>query len=122
MGRKFVIKPIDRKAPDFQFYVERLRINKRILALCMGNHELYMRRRQPDPIEVQQMKAQAKEEKLQREMEQLQLEQEKEARLAADKEKRELQEQLEREREKQSTYQKQLEDYQQRVSVLEVKT
>ena len=33
--RKFVIKPIDRKAPDFQFYVERLRINKRILALCM---------------------------------------------------------------------------------------
>ena len=33
--RKFVIKPIDRKAPDFQFYVDRLRINKRILALCM---------------------------------------------------------------------------------------
>ena len=33
--RKFVIKPIDKKAPDFQFYVERLRINKRILALCM---------------------------------------------------------------------------------------
>jgi hypothetical protein len=33
--RKFVIKPIDRKAPDFMFYVERLRINKRILALCM---------------------------------------------------------------------------------------
>ena len=73
--RKFVIKPIDRKAPDFQFYVERLRINKRILALCMvrfmndasitveffvqGNHELYMRRRQPDPIEVQQMRQEA---------------------------------------------------------------
>lgn len=57
--RKFVIKPIDKKAPDFQFYVERLRINKRILALCMGNHELYMRRRQPDPIEVQQMRQEA---------------------------------------------------------------
>jgi hypothetical protein len=30
----------------------------------MGNHELYMRRRKPDTIEVQQMKAQAQEEKL----------------------------------------------------------
>ena len=29
----------------------------------MGNHELYMRRRKPDTIEVQQMKAQAREEK-----------------------------------------------------------
>lgn len=30
----------------------------------MGNHELYMRRRKPDTIDVQQMKAQAREEKL----------------------------------------------------------
>ena len=61
--RKFVIKPIDKKAPDFVFFAPRLRINKRILALCMGNHELYMRRRKPDTIEVQQMKAQAQEER-----------------------------------------------------------
>ncbi|VDN95300.1 unnamed protein product, partial [Brugia pahangi] len=46
--KKFVIKPIDKKANDFVFYAPRLRINKRILALCMGNHELYMRRRKPD--------------------------------------------------------------------------
>lgn len=45
------------------FFAERLKINKRILALCMGNHELYMRRRKPDSIEVQQMKTQALEEK-----------------------------------------------------------
>jgi len=36
----------------------------------MGNHELYMRRRKPDSIEVQQMKQQAKEERIQRQMEQ----------------------------------------------------
>ena len=53
---------------DFVFFVARLRINKRILALCMGNHELYMRRRKPDSIEVQQMKAQQREEKIQKEM------------------------------------------------------
>lgn len=59
---KFVLK-------DFVFYVPRLRINKRILALCIGNHDLYMRRRKPDTIEVQQMKAQAREEKSKRQME-----------------------------------------------------
>lgn len=74
--KKFTIKPIDKKAPDFVFFVERLRINKRILALCMGNHELYMRRRKPDSIEVQQMKAQSREEKLQKELDKTMLENE----------------------------------------------
>lgn len=54
---------------DFVFYAPRLRVNKRILQLNMGNHELYMRRRKTDTIEVQQMKAQAKEERLQKKME-----------------------------------------------------
>jgi len=54
---------------DFVFYTTRMRINKRILALSMGNHELYMRRRRPDSIEVQQMKAQTKEERLARQAE-----------------------------------------------------
>ncbi|EPY85248.1 Ezrin isoform 5-like protein, partial [Camelus ferus] len=71
--KKFVIKPIDKKAPDFVFYAPRLRINKRILQLCMGNHELYMRRRKPDTIEVQQMKAQAREEKHQKQLERARL-------------------------------------------------
>jgi len=71
--KKFVIKPIDKKAPDFVFFAPRLRINKRVLALCMGNHELYMRRRKDDTIEVQQMKAQAKEEKHAKQMERAQL-------------------------------------------------
>uniref|UniRef100_A0A8C5F7W2 Ezrin a n=1 Tax=Gadus morhua TaxID=8049 RepID=A0A8C5F7W2_GADMO len=67
--KKFIIKPIDKKAPDFVFYAPRLRVNRCILQLCMGNHELYMRRRKPDTIEVQQMKAQANEEKLQKKIE-----------------------------------------------------
>ena len=48
-------QPIDKKAPDFVFFAPRLRINKRILTLCMGNHELYMRRRKPDTIEVKNL-------------------------------------------------------------------
>eukprot|EP00066_Takifugu_rubripes_P019880 XP_011609146.1 PREDICTED: moesin-like [Takifugu rubripes] len=84
--KKFVIKAIDKKSPDFVFYVPRLRINKRILALCIGNHDLYMRRRKPDTIEVQQMKAQAREEKSKRQMEKALLESEKKKRENAEKE------------------------------------
>ncbi|XP_042357285.1 ezrin a [Plectropomus leopardus] len=92
--KKFVIKPIDKRSPDFIFYAPRLRVNKCILQLCMGNHELYMRRRKTDTIEVQQMKAQAKEERLQKKMERDQLESEKKKREAIEKEK----EQMEREK------------------------
>lgn len=92
--KKFVIKPVDRKAPDFVFFASRLRINKRILALCMGNHELYMRRRKTDSIEVQQMKAQAKEEKEMKEKERKALQKERLARETAVKEKNELLERL----------------------------
>ncbi|CAM9938995.1 unnamed protein product [Bubo scandiacus] len=88
--KKFVIKPIDKKAPDFVFYAPRLRINKRILQLCMGNHELYMRRRKPDTIEVQQMKAQAREEKHQKQLERQQLENEKKKRETIEREKEQM--------------------------------
>ncbi|KAK5917366.1 hypothetical protein CgunFtcFv8_012263 [Champsocephalus gunnari] len=88
--KKFVIKPIDKKAPDFIFYAPRLRVNKRILQLCMGNHDLYMRRRKTDTIEVQQMKAQAKEERMSKKMEREQLESEKKKREAIEKEKEEM--------------------------------
>merc|ERR1739844_786985 len=92
--KKFVIKPIDKKAPDFVFFAPRLRINKRILALCMGNHELYMRRRKPDTIEVQQMKAQNKEEKLAKQQEREKLQREIAARERAEKIQAEYEERL----------------------------
>lgn len=92
--KKFVIKPIDKKAPDFVFNAPRLRINKRILALCMGNHELYMRRRKPDTIEVQQMKAQAREEKHSKQMERSQLERERQAKEEAERQKQEMEDRL----------------------------
>ncbi|KAM9355382.1 ezrin b [Pholidichthys leucotaenia] len=88
--KKFTIKPIDKKSPDFVFYAPRLRINKRILQLCMGNHELYMRRRKPDTIEVQQMKAQAKEEKQHRQEERERLDREKKRREAVEREKEKM--------------------------------
>lgn len=84
--KKFVIKPMEKKSPDFIFYAPRLRINRRILSLCMGNHELYMRRRKTDSIEVQQMKAQAQEEKLARLQERERIQAEIDRRKAAEQE------------------------------------
>lgn len=92
--KRFVIKPIDKKARDFVFIAPRLRINKRILALCMGNHELYMRRRKPDTIEVQQMKAQAKEEKVSKQQEREKLRKEIQARELAEKKQQEYAERI----------------------------
>ena len=39
-----------------------------ILDLCVGNHELFTRRRKPDTMEIQQMRSLAKEEKMRRQV------------------------------------------------------
>ncbi|KAK0173351.1 hypothetical protein PV328_006564 [Microctonus aethiopoides] len=92
--KKFIIKPIDKKAPDFVFFAARVKINKRILALCMGNHELYMRRRKPDTIDVQQMKAQARDEKIAKQQQREKLQLEIAARERAEKKQQEYEERL----------------------------
>eukprot|EP00039_Didymoeca_costata_P018853 m.335257 g.335257 ORF g.335257 m.335257 type:complete len:384 (+) comp17554_c0_seq1:140-1291(+) len=43
--KKFTIKMVNKDAPDFKFYSPRFKVNKRILALCVGNHQLFVHRR-----------------------------------------------------------------------------
>lgn len=117
--KRFVIKPTEKKAPDFVFIAPRLRINKRILALCMGNHELYMRRRKPDTIEVQQMKAQAREEKLARKEERDKLQKEIEAREAAERKQMEYAERLQQMQNEMEKRQQELFDSQETIRKLE---
>jgi len=117
--RKFVIKPIDKKAPDFVFFAPRLRINKRILTLCMGNHELYMRRRKPDTIEVQQMKAQNKEEKMAKQQEREKLQREIAAREKAEKMQAEYEERFRSMQAEMERRQKELQDAQETIRKLE---
>ncbi|KAM7536556.1 hypothetical protein Aperf_G00000086216 [Anoplocephala perfoliata] len=93
--RKFTIKPIEKKSSDLVFMTKNLRANKKILALCIGNNELYVRRRQPVPIEIQQMRSQVLEENALREAERGRLAKEKEARIKAERRIRELEAQLE---------------------------
>ena len=67
--KRFVIRPVDKGAPDFVFFAPKLRVNKLILELCVGNHNLYMQRRKPDTMEMQQMKGQARDERQRKAME-----------------------------------------------------
>ncbi|XP_021936488.1 moesin/ezrin/radixin homolog 1 [Zootermopsis nevadensis] len=117
--RKFIIKPIDKKAPDFVFFAPRVRINKRILALCMGNHELYMRRRKPDTIDVQQMKAQAREEKTAKQQQREKLQLEIAARERAEKKQQEYEERLRTMQEEMEKRQQDLADAQDMIRRLE---
>lgn len=93
-GKKFCIKPSDKKSPSFVFYVSKTRISDLIMQLCMGNHELYMKRRRLDTMEVQQMKAQAKEERARKLAERDRLEREKIARKEAELKQQELERKL----------------------------
>ena len=93
-AKKFTIKPVDKTAPLFQFYSSKSKMNKLILDLCIGNHELFVRRRRPDSMETQQMKAQARDEKFRRQLEKSKLAKERLAREEAEKEKKELEERL----------------------------
>ncbi|CAH1391627.1 unnamed protein product [Nezara viridula] len=92
--KKFVIKPVDKSANNFVFFSKKVRMNKLILDLCIGNHDLFMRRRKPDTMEVQQMKSQAKEEKTRRQIERNKLAREKQLRKTAEQEKAALEQRL----------------------------
>ncbi|XP_064250476.1 merlin-like isoform X2 [Passer domesticus] len=67
---------------------------KEIFQLCIGNHDLFMRRRKVDSIEIQQMKAQAREEKARKKMENQRLAREKQLREEAERAKEELERRL----------------------------
>ncbi|PSN38096.1 Merlin [Blattella germanica] len=92
--KKFIIKPVEKTSPNFVFFSQKVRMNKLILDLCIGNHDLFMRRRKPDSMEVQQMKAQAKEEKSRRQIERNKLAREKQLREAAEREKAAMEQRL----------------------------
>ncbi|XP_077168919.1 merlin-like isoform X1 [Paroedura picta] len=92
--KELTIKPIDKKAEAFKFFSSQPKVNKLIMQLFIGNHDLFMRRRRVDPIEIQQMKAQAREEKARKKMEHQRLAREKQLREEAERAKEELERRL----------------------------
>uniref|UniRef100_A0A3Q3VVL0 FERM domain-containing protein n=1 Tax=Mola mola TaxID=94237 RepID=A0A3Q3VVL0_MOLML len=92
--KEFTIKPLDKKTNVFKFNSSQLRVNKLILQLCIGNHDLFIRRRRVDSLEVQQMKAQAREERARKQVERQRLQREKQLREDAERARDELERRL----------------------------
>ncbi|XP_018426514.1 PREDICTED: merlin-like [Nanorana parkeri] len=92
--KKLKLIPIDKKAEAFKFYSKEHKVNKLILHLCIGNHNLFLTKRKVDSTEIQEMKAQAKEEKTRRKKEHHRLLMEKELREEAERAKEELERRL----------------------------
>ena len=65
-----------------------------ILHLSVKNHESYLKRRQPDPMDIQQMKTQADEERKRKFGDRKRLQEEMEARMLAEEDKERLMEEL----------------------------
>lgn len=120
-NRKFMIKSMDRKSEDFVFYASSRLVNKRIVELSTGNHELYAVRRKPDSMEIQQLKAQAREEREKKQADRLLLAKEVKEREVAERKKRELQYQLNRYSTQYETTQQELEKVQLAARQLEEK-
>lgn len=92
--KEFTIKPLGKKTNVFKFNSSRLRVNKLILQLCIGNHDLFIRRRRVDSLEVQQMKSQAREERARKQVERQRLQREKQLREEAERARDELKRRL----------------------------
>ncbi|CAF3507952.1 unnamed protein product [Rotaria socialis] len=85
--KKVILNLTTDKHATFAFYARKSSVSKEILDLALGNHELYMRRRQEQSIEIQQMRY--FEEQQQKEKMRL-LAQERKLRLQAEKQRDEI--------------------------------
>ncbi|KAL3073580.1 hypothetical protein niasHS_017147 [Heterodera schachtii] len=83
-NKMFTICTADKS--KIKFRAQDMSINQSLLDLCVGTHNLYLRRRQPDLLEVQQMKQQADEQRRRRMEEQVRLHREREQRAQAEQE------------------------------------
>uniref|UniRef100_A0A1I7TEY2 FERM domain-containing protein n=2 Tax=Caenorhabditis tropicalis TaxID=1561998 RepID=A0A1I7TEY2_9PELO len=92
-NKKFHMKTVDKSTISFRS--RETSIDSSILDLCIGTHNLYLRRRQPDTLEVQQMRSQAKEDKQRRSAEQAKIALERKERQQMEKECKELKQQVE---------------------------
>ncbi len=86
----FTIRFTDAKTPPNKIKGKEAKTAKKIFYLAAGNHEMYKRRRLPDPLEVQQMKAQREMERAARERERERLRREMEARERIERERHEI--------------------------------
>jgi len=119
---KFLVKLNDKKTPNFVGICKsgsKNKKSKKIYDLASGNHEMYMRRRRPDSLEVQQMKSQKKDEAAARAKERAELNREIAARAHAEKMREEMEAKFKKMEEDMKKREKDLEEAQENIRKLE---
>merc|ERR1712106_740734 len=89
-NNNFIVKLNDKKSPKFVGMCRKPKMSKKIYELASGNHEMYMRRRRPDTLEVQQMKAQKRDDETARAKDKAELSKEVAARAKAEQMREEM--------------------------------
>jgi merlin protein len=92
-NKLFTIKVTDKS--KIKFRAQETSVNHSILDLCIGTHNLYLRRRQADTLEIQQMKAQAQDQRTKRSQEMSRWQKEHEQRIQAELERDRLRQEVE---------------------------
>ncbi|CAH8581261.1 unnamed protein product [Schistosoma turkestanicum] len=117
-GTRFSVKPVEASGKALEFFTKSVYESKLILKLSAGNHKLYAIRRQPDSIEVQQMKVKAKERQNMRDAEREKLRAEQEAREVMEKRLRDMERLMHENEEAFARTQTVLEQYESKVNEL----
>jgi len=118
-NNNFIVKLNDKKSPKFIGICRKQKLSKKIYELASGNHEMYMRRRRPDTLEVQQMKAQKKDEESARAKEKAELSKEIAARAKAEQMREEMEAKYKEMEEKMKKRESELEEANENISKLE---
>lgn len=92
-NKLFTINVMDKS--KIKFRAQEASISPSILDLCIGTHNLYLRRRQADTLEIQQMKIQAQEIRTKKQNELAKLQREREQRVQAEIERDQLKNEVE---------------------------
>jgi len=118
-GDKFVVKLKNKGSEKFVVECTVPKQSKRIYDLASNNHELYMRRRRPDTLEVQQMKSQKRDMLATKAKEKAELQKEIAARARAEQDRFELEEKYRAMEERVTRREKELEDANLKIKELE---
>jgi len=113
------INLVEKESKPFEAKIKEVGTSKKIHKLCNGNYQMYVRRRKPDSLEVQQMKAQKVEYKKLRERELAALKREMSARAKSERECKEAEERLREMQESMERHQRELQEARDTIARLE---
>jgi len=119
-GDNFVVKLTTKGTDKFMVQCLINKQSKRIYDLASGNHEMYMRRRRPDTLEVQQMKSQKKDQEASQAKEKAALQKEIAARARAEKQRADLEAKYSEMEERINRREQELETANQKIRTLEM--